>query len=256
MSKTASVLYEAGTAYPSRVSGFTPNFVGVHVHSQFCWGPCSLSVLLGSVFTLSFVGVRVHSQFCWGPCSLPVVLGSVFTPSFVGFRVHSQFCWGSCSLPVLLGSVFTPSFVGFRVHSQLCWGPCSLPVVLGSVFTPSFVGVRVHSHFCWGSCSLPVFVGVRVHSQFLLGSVLLIMLVFGVVFLRLFFFVLCLVYSMLPVYMYLTFRKCCPFHVKQLAATPIEQQFGVRNYRALCSFLVAIKTVTQYQILPTRSIVC
>jgi hypothetical protein len=102
MSKTASVLYEAGTAYPSRVSGFTPNFVGVHVHSQFCWGPCSL--------------------------------------------------------PVLLGSVFTPSFVGFRVH-----------------------------------------------SQFLLGSVLLIMLVFGVVFLRLFVFVLCLVYSMLPV------SLDCPF---------------------------------------------
>ena len=106
MSKTASVLYEAGTAYPLRVSGFTPNFVGVHVHSQFCWGPCSLPILLGSVFTTNFVGVRVHSQFCWGPCSLPVVLGSVFTPSFVGVRVHSQF---------LLGFVFTPSF---------CWGPC------------------------------------------------------------------------------------------------------------------------------------
>ena len=205
MSKTASVLYEAGTAYPSRVSGFTPNFVGVHVHSQFCWGPCSLLNLLGSVFTTNFVGVRVHSQFCWGPFSLPVLLGSVFTLSFVGVRVHSQFCWGPCSLPVLLASVFTPSFVGVRVHSQFCWGPSSLPVLLGSLFTPSCVGVRVHSQFCWGPCSHPVFVGVRVHSQFLLGSVLLIMLVFGVVFLRLFVFVLCLVYSMLPV------SLDCPF---------------------------------------------
>jgi len=57
-------------------------------------------------------------------------------------------------------------------------------------------------------------------------------------------------------YMSLTFRKWCALHVKQLAVTPIEQQFGVRNYRALCSFRVAIKTVTQYESLPTRSIVC
>jgi hypothetical protein len=104
MSKTASVLYEAGTAYPSRVSGFTPNFVGVHVHSQFCWGPCSLPVLLGSLFTPSCVGVRVHSQFCWGPCSLPLLLGFVFTPSF---------CWGSCSLPVFVG-VRVAHHVSFR----------------------------------------------------------------------------------------------------------------------------------------------
>ena len=76
MSKTASVLYEAGTAYPSRVSGSTPNFVGVHVHSQFCWGPCSLPLLLGFVFTPSF---------CWGSCSLPVFVG-VRVAHHVSFR--------------------------------------------------------------------------------------------------------------------------------------------------------------------------
>jgi hypothetical protein len=63
-----------------------------------------LPILLGSMFTPSFVGVRVHSQFCWGPCSLPLLLGFVFTPSF---------CWGSCSLPVFVG-VRVAHHVSFR----------------------------------------------------------------------------------------------------------------------------------------------